>query len=63
MMGRTPGYSEIFIISRNWLFSNFQIIKSFFMQTNNGKNLIIDLSFEFALKIIKYAEILERGHR
>lgn len=29
------------------------------MQTNKQPNLIVDLSFEFALKIIKYAEELE----
>lgn len=29
------------------------------MQTNKDKNLIVDLTFEFALKIIKYVEELE----
>ena len=29
------------------------------MQTDNGRNLIVELSFSFALKIIKYAERLE----
>ena len=29
------------------------------MQSNKGRNIIVDLSFEFALKIIKYAEELE----
>jgi four helix bundle protein len=29
------------------------------MQTTKGDNLIVDLSFEFALEIIKYAEILD----
>ncbi|MGB4843833.1 MAG: four helix bundle protein [Ferruginibacter sp.] len=29
------------------------------MQTNKEKNLIVDLTFDFALKIIKYAELLE----
>jgi len=33
------------------------------MQNNKGKNLIVDLSFEFALKIIKYAGMLEQDHR
>ena len=36
--------------------SNHQIN---FMQTDNGRNLIVELSFSFALKIIKYAERLE----
>jgi four helix bundle protein len=29
------------------------------MQDNKGKNLIVDLSFEFAINIIKYVEVLE----
>ena len=29
------------------------------MQTNKGENLIVNLSFDFALEIIKYAEVLE----
>jgi four helix bundle protein len=29
------------------------------MQTNKGENLIVNLSFEFALDIINYAQILE----
>jgi four helix bundle protein len=33
------------------------------MQDNKGKNLIVDLSFEFALKIIKYAGVLEADRR
>ena len=33
------------------------------MQTNKEKNLIVDLTFEFALKIIKYVELLERNHK
>ena len=33
------------------------------MQDNKGKNLIVDLSFEFALKIIKYAGVLETNRR
>ena len=33
------------------------------MQTNKGENLIVDLTFEFALKIIKYVELLERNHK
>lgn len=30
------------------------------MQTNNGKNLIVELSFAFALKIIKYVDYWRR---
>jgi hypothetical protein len=33
------------------------------MQTNKEKNLIVDLTFEFALKIIKYVELLEMNHK
>ena len=33
------------------------------MQTNKEKNLIVNLTFEFALKIIKYVELLERNHK
>ena len=33
------------------------------MQTNKGENLIIDLTFDFALKIIKYVELLEKNHK
>ena len=33
------------------------------MQGNKGKNLIVDLTFEFALKIIKYAELLEKQRK
>jgi len=33
------------------------------MQTNKEKNLIVDLSFDFALKIIKYVELLEKNHK
>ncbi len=33
------------------------------MQDNKGKNLIVDLTFDFALKIIRYAEVLEKGHK
>jgi four helix bundle protein len=33
------------------------------MQANKEKNLIIDLTFEFALKIIKYVELLEKERR
>lgn len=29
------------------------------MQTNKGENLIVNLSFDFALEIVKYAEVLE----
>ena len=32
------------------------------MQTNKEKNLIVELSFDFALKIIEYVGILETGH-
>ncbi len=31
------------------------------MQSNKDKNLIVELSFVFALKIIKYVELLEQG--
>ncbi len=30
------------------------------MQGNKGKNLIVELTFDFALKIIRYAELLEK---
>ena len=33
------------------------------MQTNKEKNLIVDLTFDFALKIIKYAELLEANRK
>ena len=33
------------------------------MQSNKDKNLIVELSFVFALKIIKYVELLERDHK
>ena len=33
------------------------------MQGNKDKNLIVELTFEFALKIIKYAELLEKGRK
>jgi len=33
------------------------------MQDNKGKNLIVDLSFNFALKIIQYAELLDKDHK
>ena len=33
------------------------------MQANKDKNLIVELTFGFALKIIKYVELLERNHK
>ena len=33
------------------------------MQTNKEKNLIVELSFEFALKIIEYVDLLEQEHK
>ena len=33
------------------------------VQTNKEKNLIVELTFEFALKVIKYVELLEKGRR
>ena len=33
------------------------------MQSGNQPNLIVQLTFDFALKIIKYAEQLERNHK
>ena len=33
------------------------------MQTNKEKNLIVDLTFDLALKIIKYVEILEKDRK
>ena len=33
------------------------------MQTNKEKNLIVDLTFDFALRIIKYVELLEKNHK
>ena len=33
------------------------------MQANKEKNLIVELTFEFALKVIKYGESLEKERR
>ncbi len=33
------------------------------MQSNKEKNLIVELTFEFALKIIKYTEVLEKERK
>jgi len=33
------------------------------MQGNKEKNLIVELTFDFALKIIKYAELLEKERK
>ena len=33
------------------------------MQANKEENLIVELTFEFALKIIKYVELLEKERR
>ena len=33
------------------------------MQSNKDKNLIVELSFVFALKIIKYVELLVQGRK
>lgn len=33
------------------------------MQTDKSKNLIVELSFGFALEIIKYVELLEKNRR
>lgn len=33
------------------------------MQTNKEKNLIVELTFDFALAIIKYVELLERDRK
>jgi four helix bundle protein len=33
------------------------------MQGNKEKNLIVELTFDFALKIIKYVERLEKNHK
>ena len=33
------------------------------MQANKNKNLIVELTFEFALKVIKYAELLEKDKK
>jgi four helix bundle protein len=33
------------------------------MQANKEKNLIVELTFEFALKIIKYVELLEKERK
>ncbi len=33
------------------------------MQGNKGQNLIVELSFRFALRIIKYAELLEKDRK
>jgi four helix bundle protein len=47
---------------------HFQIFKSIhlqivFMQNNKGQNMIVVLSFDFALKIIQFAERLEEKRR
>jgi four helix bundle protein len=33
------------------------------MQDNKGKNIILELTFNFALSIIKYAESLQKNHK
>jgi four helix bundle protein len=33
------------------------------MQNNKGKNIIVELSFNFALKVITYVESLETSHK
>jgi len=33
------------------------------MQGNKEKNLIVELTFDFALKVIKYAELLEKERK
>ena len=33
------------------------------MQTNKEKNLIVELTFEFALKVIKYVGLLEKERK
>ena len=33
------------------------------MQDNKGKNLIVDLSFNFSIKIIRYADLLENERK
>ena len=33
------------------------------MQGNKDKNLIVELTFEFALQVIKYAELLEQNRK
>ncbi len=33
------------------------------MQANKEKNLIIELTFDFSLNIIRYVEFLERNHK
>ncbi|MFT3911586.1 MAG: four helix bundle protein [Ferruginibacter sp.] len=33
------------------------------MQGNKTRNVIVDLSFDFALKIVSYIESLERNHK
>ncbi|HEV8284854.1 MAG TPA: four helix bundle protein [Chitinophagaceae bacterium] len=33
------------------------------MQVNKNKNLIVELTFEFALKVIKYTELLEKNKK
>jgi len=42
------------------MFPNLQIA---FMQGNKEKNLIVDLTFEFALKIIMYVGLLEKERK
>lgn len=58
---------EFFTYRERFLFFNFQIFKSpnfqIIMQNNKGRNLIVDLSFEFALAVVKYAELLETNRR
>ena len=33
------------------------------MQGNKSKNIIVELSFDFALKIVGYIELLEKNHK
>lgn len=39
------------------------LFKKKFMQSNKGPNLIVDLSFEFALATIRYAENLDNNRK
>jgi four helix bundle protein len=48
-----------------WKFDDegISFLKFSLVQTNKEKNLIVELTFEFALKIIKYVELLEKERK
>jgi four helix bundle protein len=47
----------------HWLIAKLSNLQIEFMQGNKEKNLIVKLTFDFALKIIKYTELPEKDRR